>query len=80
MDTYRQPEQVISPAVHTDIDAPSVPRKGGFFHTVFSTNWGLVLIGALVAIGLGVSALHADYTESNTSEARNAEIESTVAR
>ena len=51
MDTYRQPEQVMSPAVHTDIDAPSAPRKGGFLHTVFSTNWGFVLIGVLVAIG-----------------------------
>lgn len=79
MDTYRQPEQVISPAIHTDIDAQSSPRKGGFLHAVFSTNRGFVLIGVLVAIGLGVSALHADYTESNTSEAHNAEIESTVA-
>ena len=79
MDTYRQPEQVMSPAVHTDIDAPSAPRKGGFLHTVFSTNWGFVPIGVLVAIGLVVSALHADYTESNAGEAQNAEIESTVA-
>ncbi len=76
MDTYRQPDQHITPAVHTEIDAKSASRKDGFFHTVFTTNWGFVLIGVLVAIGLGVSALHADYTENQSGEAGLAEIES----
>ena len=76
MDAYRHPEQVIIPAAQTDIDAQNTPRKNGLFHTVFTTNWGFVLIAALVALGLGVSALHADHVESTAAEA---EIESVIA-
>ncbi len=77
MDTYRQSEQVLTPAPHTSGDAHSADRKNGFLHFIFTTNWGFVLIGALVALGLGVSALHADHVENSTAEAREAEMEST---
>ena len=80
MDTYRQSEQVIIPAPHANTkntDAVDQRRKHGILHSIFATNWGFVLIGALVALGLGVSALHADYVESNT-EMHPAEVESAI--
>ncbi len=37
-------------------------------HRIFNTNWGLAVIGGLVALGIGVSMLHGGYVESHAEE------------
>ena len=42
-------------------------------HRIFTTNWGLAVIGGLVALGIGVSMLHGGYVESHAEEVPEAE-------
>ena len=37
-------------------------------HRIFATNWGLAVIGGLVALGIGVSMLHGGYVESHAEQ------------
>ena len=45
----------------------------GLIHRVFTTNWGLAVIGGLVALGIGVSMLHGGYVESHAEQVPEAE-------
>ena len=44
-----------------------VPKRMGLWERLFATNWGIVRICGLVAIGIGVATIHAGQVEATAS-------------
>ncbi len=61
MDMYNKQNDIhLEPVSHGHQDPPS-PRIS---NRIFATNWGLAIIGGLIALAIGVSMLHNGYAES----------------
>ena len=72
MDMYnKQSKQTMNPAS----EQYNTVENKGIAHRILATNWGLAVIGALVALAIGVSMLHGGYVESQASQVPEAEIE-----
>ncbi len=60
-------EMMAENTAHSHKDSKSIS------HRIFATNWGLAVIGGLVALGIGISMLHGGYVESHAEEIPEAE-------
>ena len=50
-------------------------NNNSILHRIFATNWGLAVIGGLVALAIGVSAFQGGQVNSVAEEIPEAEIE-----
>ncbi|MBE6584906.1 MAG: hypothetical protein E7645_00085 [Ruminococcaceae bacterium] len=49
--------------------------KPSLSYRLFSTNWGLILVGGLLAFAIGAATLHNGYVESKAQEVPEVEVE-----
>ena len=66
MDTLNHQPQPIQHPIHNNPSTPQVnsPHHMSVRERIFHTNWGIVLIGALVAIGILAANIHAGQMEA----------------
>ena len=72
MDTYRRQNEIIA---ETTAGVYMPPKKISLSHRIFATNWGLAVIGGLVALAIGVSMFHGGYVNSQVEQAPEPEQE-----
>ena len=71
MDTYKDQNTIIAEKAAND----QPPKGQSISHRIFATNWGLAVIGGLVALAIGVSMLHGGRVESRAEQVPEAEQE-----
>ena len=66
MDTLNHQPQPIQQTIQNNPSTPQMTamRRMSVRERVFNTNWGIVLIGALVAIGILAANIYADQMKS----------------
>lgn len=74
MDMYRQTEQAV--IITSEVNVPQ--KHKSIAQHIFTTNWGFIVIGGLVALAIGVSALHSGRAESMAKVPPEIEVETTV--
>ncbi|MBQ9780275.1 MAG: hypothetical protein IJW00_04955 [Clostridia bacterium] len=72
MDTYKNQNEIIA---ENTAGVYKSPKKISLSHRIFATNWGLAVIGGLVALAIGVSMLHGGYANSQSDQAPEPEQE-----
>ncbi len=72
MDTYKDQNQIIAEKA---ANAYQSTKRQSISHRIFATNWGLAVIGGLVALAIGVSMLHGGLAESQAEQIPEAEQE-----